>query len=223
MKLFNIKALVILLILGSCDVHYFNEPQPIDSKNIYTIPKKYRGIWIIDDLQAQKIEIEKNFYSIIENSQIIKELKTELDIDTSTYFIGNKIYHSDNNIPTRGFEYDIKNDSVVFEYLEINHIDFGQNIFLRKFTYGYLLNEKQKETESWWNIRFIDTRNNEGLIIREIGKEDIDKSDNISILHEDFHEYLVANLTKQDLQNFIDNGGFSDTLFFLKYSDKIKN
>ena len=40
---------------------------------------------------------------------------------------------------------------------------------------------------NWWNIRFIDTRNKEGVIIREIDNEDLNKNDNFTIC--DFNEY----------------------------------
>ena len=222
MKLIALSSLIICMMLSSCNDYYFNKPQPVDSKNTYTTPKKLRGTWYTDDNKLSTLTIGKDFYTTIEKLQL-KESKTKLDSDTNTYFIGNKIYYLEDSKLKGGFDYVIKDDSVIVEYLVIKSDELGQNAFLRKFNYGYILNLKHEEMINWWNIRFIDTRNKEGVIIREIDNEDLYINDNFTILHEDFNEYLIANWTKYDFQNFIDNGGFSDTLFFLKYTEKIKN
>ena len=222
MKLNALSLLFICIIFSSCNDYYFNNAQPVDSKSTYTTPNKYRGTWYTDDSKLNTLTIGKDFYTMIEKSQL-KESKTKLDLDTNTYFIRNKIYHSEDGILKGGFTYVIKDDSVIIESSEIKRVELGQNAFLRKFDYGYILNLKHGEMNDWWNIRFIDTRNNEGIIIREIDNSDLKKNDNHVILHEDFSEYLIANWTKHDFQNFIDNGGFSDTLFFLKYKEKISS
>jgi len=222
MKLIALSSLIICIMLSSCNNYYFNTPQPVDSKNTYTTPNKSRGTWYTDDNKLNTLTIGKDFYTTIEKNQW-KESKTKLELDTNTYFIGNKIYYSEDSKLKGEYDYVIKDDSVIVESIEIKRVELGQNAFLRKFDYGYILNLKHKEMNNWWNIRFIDTRNKEGVIIREIDNEDLNKNDNYTILHEEFDEYLIANWTKHDFQNFIDNGGFSDTLFFFKYTEKIKN
>ena len=221
MKLIPLSLLFTCIAFSSCNNYYFNKPQPVDSKNSYTIPNKYRGSWYTDDKKLKTLTIGKDFYKKSEELQF-KKSKSKLDSDTSIYFIRNKIYHTEDGKLNGGFNYIIKDDSVIIETNEIKLVELGQNAFLRKFDYGYILNVIHGEMNNWWKIRFIDTRNKEGIIIREIDNEDLKGNDNHVILHEDFSEYIIANWTKNDFQNFIDNGGFSDTLFFLKYKEKIK-
>jgi len=222
MKVNVLSLLFICIIFSSCNDYYFNTPQPVDSKNTYTTPNKYRGTWYTDDNKLSTLTFGKDFYTTIEKSQL-KESKTKLDLDTNTYFIRNKIYYSEDGKLKGGFNYVIKNDSVFVKTSEIKRVELGESAFLRSFDYGYILNLKHAEMNDWWNIRFIDTRNKEGIVIREINNKELDSNDNHKILHEDFSDYIIADWTKQDIQNFIDKGGFSDTLYFLKFSERIKN
>ena len=75
----------------------------------------------------------------------------------------------------------------------------------------------------WWNLLFIDTRNKKGMTVLRLDREDLNKIENYEMLHEDFSNYFIAKWTKKNLQYFIDNGGFSDMICFLKYKEKIKN
>jgi len=227
MNINTLIGLFILTLLSSCNNYYFNAPQPEDSKNSYTIPNKYRGTWYLDKNKSTKLTIGKDFYRTTEREQMIKS-KAKMDLDPKTYFIGNKIYYSEGDkYESRellgGFNYVLKGDSVIVEFTEINHIEFGQNAFLRKFEYGYILNSKHAKMNDWWNLLFIDTRNKKGMTVLRLDREDLNKIENYEMLHEDFSNYFIAKWTKKNLQYFIDNGGFSDMICFLKYKEKIKN
>ena len=112
-------------------------------KIIYTTPKKLRGTWYTDDNKLSTLTIGKDFYTTIEKSQL-KESKTKLDLDTNTT-TGNKIYYLEDSKLKGGFDYVIKDDSVIVEYLVIKSDELGQNVFLRKFNYGYILNLNMKK------------------------------------------------------------------------------
>ena len=146
-----------------------------------------------------------------------------MELDSNFYFLNNKVYSKEIGSVEGGYNYVIKNDTIIIDVIDIELIEYGENAFLRKFNYGYILNLKHKTMNNWWNIIFIDTRNKEGIIIRDLKGEDLEKNINCEILHEDFSNYLIANWAKGDIENIIDNGGFSDTIMFLKYDKKIKN
>ena len=116
----------------------------------------------------------------------------------------------------------IVGDSVRIDVVEVDLVELGQSAFIRELDHGYILNKQHEQMNNWWNIRFIDTRNKEGVVIREIGNEDLNENYNHTVLHEDLDKYIIAKWTKNDLEKFIDSGGFSDTLLFLKYADRIK-
>lgn len=222
MRLNTLNLILICILLGSCDNYYFNNPQPVNTKNTYTVPGKYRGIWQADKDGSTTITIGKDFYYITEKGQEM-ESKAEIDADSDLYFLKNKIYYTEDGHLKGGYNYETKGDSVLIEILETNRVDFGQNAFLRKFEYGYILNERHPDMDDWWRIYFVDTRVKNEIAIRDINKKDLEKRDNYSILHEDFSDYLIADWTKDDIQKFIDEGGFTDTIYHLKHRRKLKN
>ena len=224
----GIKLIIICLAFSSCTKYYFSNPQPIDSKNMYSIPKKYVGSWqlatnTVDNVSSlDSLVIGKNYYKYITKSKL-KESKSVMELDSNIYFLNDKIYTNMDGSLEGGYNYVIKDDTVIIDAIDIELIEFGENAFIRKFNYGYILNIKHKKMNDWWHIKFIDTRNKEGIVIRELAEEDLEKINNLDILHEDFSNYLNANWSKVEIEDLINNGGFSDTTLFLKYDEKIKN
>jgi len=51
--------LSLIFLLSSCARYFFSEPQPVDAKNLYVFPKKFRGSWVMD---RDTLIIGKDFY-----------------------------------------------------------------------------------------------------------------------------------------------------------------
>lgn len=205
----------------SCEMHYFNNPQPVDSKNSYKIPSKFRGTWDLDDDNSNILTVGKNYYKHITKS-ISKMSKKKMSLDSTVYFIGDKVYINDGEILEGGYDFKVKNDSILIDEMDVQIVEFGHKSFIRKFEYGYILNIQHEKMNNWWQIRFIDTRDKDGFKICDIGEDDLTDNLNHKILHKDFTNYIIANWSKQDFIKFIDKGGFSETAYFLKFDEKIK-
>lgn len=220
--------ILISLVLSSCTDFYFSKPQPIGVDNTYSVPDKYIGLWRLESSDSDRessidsIFITKNYYKRISRSET-KESKSVMESDSNIYFLNNKVYTKESGDLEGGYHYIIKDDTVIVDVVDIELIEFGENAFLRKIDYGYILNLKHEKMEDWWNIKFIDTRSKEGIIIKNLRKEDLAKNKDYKILHDDFDNYLIANWSKEYVQGFINKGGFSDTTMFLKYNERIKN
>lgn len=225
------KTLLILAIcasFSSCTVYYFSEPQPIDTKNIYKVPKKLTGSWYINSdnkkggNEVDSLVIGETFYSRITKS-MVKEPKDTIDLDSNIYCINNKIYSNKTGKLEGGFNYQVIGDSIAIDVVENETVELGKKAFLRKIEHGYILNLNHKNMNDWWEIRYIDTRNKESIIIRELGADDLKQNNNHQILHDDFDNYIVAQWSREQIQEFINNGGFSDTTLVLKQSEKLKD
>ncbi len=219
----NIFVLILICsFLSSCTVYYFSEPQPVDSKNTYKIPKKFRGSWHLnnEDDNKDSLSIGKNFYHRTTES-LHKESKQVLEKDSNTYFINNEIYHNENGKLEGGFSYEIQDDSVIISVVKNELIEFGKKAFLRKIDYGYILNINHEEMTDWWEIKFIDIRSKESFVIRELSEKDLENEKDYMTLHSDFEKYIIAKWSREKMKNFIDIGGFSDTTLILKYKEKL--
>lgn len=221
----RIVVLVSLFLVSitfiSCEMYYFNEPQPDDSKNIYRIPNKLRGSWDLNDDNSSILIVGKDYYKLITKSST-KMSKNKMDLDSIYYFIGNKVYAKDGEILEGGYVFEVQNDSIIIDEIEVEIVEFGQKAFIRKFDYGYILNIQHGKMNDWWHIRFIDIRDKEGFKICDIEEGDLSNDSNHKILHKEFTNYIIANWSKQDFKKFIDSGGFSETAYFLKFDEKIK-
>lgn len=217
-------SLLLCVTLFSCAEYYVSEPQPVDGKNITKIPNKLRGTWVIDqkdDLGRDSIIIGKSYYKKFSIGDMIIG-KEELARDTSTYYIGEKIYNSTDEGLEGGYTYRMEGDSMIINTVDLDLVDLGEGAFLRKVDNGYILNEQNDKMYDWWSVRFIDTRSEKGILVRGLRAKDLQLSSKTKPLHEDFEHYIIASWTRQEMDEFIRKGGFSDTLIILKNKDKLK-
>ena len=219
----NYKYLFLLLpfILVSCETYYFNEPQPIDSKNIYKTPKKFIGFWDIKDPDevVGSINIGENFYHLVTKGKETMA-KSKFDSDTNTYIIDDKIYFKEDGSLKGGFNYSLNNDTIIINTIENELVEYGQKAFLRKIDYGYILNTNHEHMLDWWEIKFIDVRDKEKIVIRGIDENDVQKFPTHKPLNKQFKEYIKAKWSANEMIEFIDRGGFSSTLLELRYDEK---
>lgn len=224
MKVYCLIAICLTFV--SCSDYYFSEPQPVDSANTLKVPKKYRGTWNIGDNNsnehAESLIIGESYYKLVDHYRA-KESMANLELDSSIFFIDNKVYVTEDGELEGGYDYTIEGDSIIVDVKEIEIVEFGEKAFLRKIDYGYILNLQHEKMKDWWKIMFVDTRNPDRVLIRALTSEDLEKEERHRILHEDFSEYIVAQWSIEQIQKLIDNGGFSDTSVVLSEDNKVQN
>ena len=139
--------LISLVLLTSCleNSPGFLEPQPADSKNLNSFPKKLHGKYRIDD--EENLTITK--YSIMQwGSSPISMSMTEIDTNDMLVLKNDSLFDLESNerilVVTR-------NDSV-FGTISWNDTAFyfSENFILRKLKTNYLLNEYTKD--SIWKV-----------------------------------------------------------------------
>jgi hypothetical protein len=230
LKLAVMKHIYLFLLLPvvflSCTVYYFNEPQPVDSKNIYKMPIKFIGSWYIKDSMDlmredfDSISIGKNSYHLITRDQV-RETRNDIDSDSSIFIMNDKIYYTEDGMLNGGYAFYWSNDTVIINTVENELVELGKKAHLRKIDYGYILNTNHDKMIDWWSIKFIDTRDKENMVIRCIKDEDVEKFPSYNILSKDFNNYIEAKWSAGEVNEFIDKGGFSDTVLILKYSEEL--
>jgi hypothetical protein len=120
---------------SSCTDYYISSPQPIDSKNIYTLPKKYTGTWRLNELKGggpfvfDSLIIRKDYYKRISRTEMIVPTN-EIEMDSNIYFLNGKVYSSESGSLEGGYNYITINDSVVIDVLDIKLIEFGLGVQL---------------------------------------------------------------------------------------------
>ncbi len=228
MCLYVCLALLGALLFGSCTIYYFDKPQPIDINNTYKLPNKYTGSWYIKDSLNEassnwdSISIAKSYYHYI-TRETYKGALSEFETDTSVLIVDNKMYVKENGTLTAEYAFESDGDSMIVYIEDSDLVEFGSNAFLRQIDYGYILNTRHEHLDDWWELKFIDLRNEDRLIVRGIGDDDIQYLPPHKSLHNDLSEYLIASCSAEEIKAFVDNGGFSNILLTLAYSQRLKN
>lgn len=212
----------ILPFIFSCERVYISTPQPVDSKNIYSFPEKYRGVWAGEENTV--MIIEKDIFRYIQKNDT-KVPKHE--IDSSSYILkDHHIYVIDKEERelSKGFPYKIINDTVVFQEQEVYEIELGNNAFLKKVKKNHILNTKQEN--QWWELILLNKDTNGNIIVCLLDIKDLNKFTNYEHIHSfkpeyDRYDYIEANWTKKELLEMLDQGMFSDTLFILDVNNRI--
>ena len=214
-----LKFILCCMLLSSCATYYFHQPLPTDAENIYVIPKKFRGTWK-DDVKHTSLDIGKDYYKRTETIPVSYS-KSEFESDSGYFFIDDKVYRIRESAPEGGYSFYFKNDSIFINTEQINYVQLGENAFLRKIDYGYILNLRNEKMKDWWSATFIDVRNKTGVAFRELREGDLEKNGDYKLAHPKLKTFIIADWKQEDIERFIDKGGFSDTVEFLNYGNKI--
>lgn len=174
-KLYNGCAFILLLtIVCSCSNAYFDQPQPVNARNLKKIPKELRGIWTgSDDSKiCDSIIIDKTSYIHIQHyDEIIS--KTEMETSQEYKIVNDKIHYKnkdDDEMYKNGFDYIFKNDTFFMKGRYILY-DFclSDSVILRKAKETYVCSIKKG---NWWELYLIQkVKNGEIKISYPEGKE----------------------------------------------------
>lgn len=164
--------LTIVLSTTSCTTHFFNEPQPVNTKNSKRMPRELAGEWRNDE-DKEIHHIDKTTWT-----------KTKFDS------LGN----------ITGKEVTSLSDSLIIKRVK-------RNYFINKL-----------EENGFWVV-YLGKKSNKHFLIKGIGKADslaiktILKLTPDSIADDHEYYYNNAKIDKKQMLDFVENGGFTDTLF----------
>ena len=220
------RLLSIVLFFGmgflfvSCDQFYFSTPQPIDAKNLNEFPNESRGSWTDN---GDSIVIGRdNFISVEYNEK--KVAKKEVEASSRYKLKGNKVYVVDDKKglkAKRGFPYVLKRDTIFYKEAEVFELKLGSETFLRKGDGVYVLNSKHGA--NWWEIFIVDLNDPETIITRYLNADDMDKINNLKTIHVAENQYfLEATWSKNDINELLRKGVFSDTILILQRKKNLK-
>ena len=193
----------------SCTNALFDQPQPVNAKNLKNIPKEFRGIW---NDNRDTIIIDKSYYMHV---SFLDEHITKAEIDTGKDFkmVNDKLYLTVEDPNIKDFQYIQKNDTFFYTVRYISNLFcLSDSVLLRKAKHSYVCSVKRG---NWWELFVIQKKKNgeiqiyypDGKILKENQlKYSINFLDTVKIKTEDklyFHAELDADFFDKNINNNI--------------------
>ncbi|MCY2686011.1 hypothetical protein [Salinimicrobium sp. TH3] len=220
MKLKPLFIFSLLLLMVSCSGVYVSDPLPVDSKNIYSFPAKYRGVWVIEE---DTIIIKKD---IIRSLEAEKSKLSTKELDSSYIIKDNKIYliGDPKKEISRGFPFKVIEDTIYFLEKYVMEYPLGTNTFLRKIKNDHIVNIK--EQNQWWSTVYLKKDSHGTIHFCLLDIEKLESLSNHKKIYSYMHkygqyDYFELKWTKKELLDMIQKGVFSDTLMVLELQDRI--
>jgi hypothetical protein len=150
----RVHFLLFIFTLVSCTSVYFDQPQPVDSKNLKGIPKEIQGKWdhgsykagiIIDGSACHFINYEERVFP-----------KSEIGTSGEYKIINDRIFSVESNYNT-GFPYEMLNDTIYFTERTEEIIELSDSALLRPAKNCYVFNFRKGD---WWEICIIQKARN---------------------------------------------------------------
>ena len=149
-KLVLMAVLVLLTTLMSCTSVFFDYPQPVNSKNIESVPVEIQGYWTDASNYKESIKIDQTSFrkTSTEQNQIYKP-----EADTSRHFriTDTEIYLLSEN-KDKGYPYRLSNDTIYYDQYHEETFVLSDSVLLRRAKNCYVLNTRKN---NWWEIFFI--------------------------------------------------------------------
>jgi len=208
--------ILLLMIAASCTVIYFDQPQPVDARNLKKVPKALRGQWTkTSESDSSLIRIDKTVYFFSQVSHYKLPLSS-IQSSVKYRLLENKIYNLEEDT-TRGFPFRLTNDTVFFSENSDNIIILSDSAVLRKGKNCYLLNLK---TALGWEIYMFRKGTGGKLYVDYLLKNDLFKLMDlypVSVLDSTREDTLVfrARLKAKHIPELINADG-SGTLWELR-------
>jgi len=178
---------ILLMIASSCTVIYFDQPQPVDARNLRKVPKALRGMWVkVSESDSSIIQIDKTKYSFREVSYYRMPLSS-IESSAKYKLLDGKVFNFEEDAH-RGYPYQLSNDTVFFSEFSEGIITLSDSALLRKGKGCYLLNLKN---ELGWEIYML-RRGTGGKIYMDYPI----KSDLFNLLHR--YPVSVLDSTRED-------------------------
>ncbi len=212
---FIAAVFLIFSLISSCHTVYYSNPLPVDSRNIYKIPRGYRGVWFIE---FDSIIIGKRNVSFI-SSQELKVAKSEVDTRKQYLWKDNLIYYIDSvKGLSAGFPYVLLNDTFYYKERTLTNMPLSPTTVLRKVHGGYLLNLSgtvlEMEIGGWHQSYYLEKLSDEEFILSGIDYKTIAGIQGADLVYQtEYDHYYNAAWTKKEMDSIIKLGYFSDTIF----------
>jgi hypothetical protein len=172
---FIVRIAFMLPMIVSCENVFFDQPQPVDSKNLISVPKELQGIWgaewTAECKTRDSIIIDKTSYRNITNECYFIS-NDELNNSEKYKIMDGKIYlfYRDD---TLSYRYNKLNDSTIcYNKRHEELIPLSDSAILRKARKCYILNLR---TDNWWEIIIIQKKENGEIMINYPFADDLIK------------------------------------------------
>ena len=167
------KLIICLLIVSGCaegNSVFFEQPQPLNEKDLKSIPLRLRGEYIsLDNNQKLIVDREK---MILDRYYNFMEHKDSLEIDSTNIHIDNDVrYYEDED----GFSYSLKlhADSVSIEFVQSDTLFYlSEKTKLRSWKSNYFLNTSAGEDK--WEVIMVQFKRG-NLYLSEVAPAEFNK------------------------------------------------
>jgi hypothetical protein len=142
-------SILLIIIICSCSNALFDQPQPVNTKNLKKIPKELHGIWNND---SDTIIIDKSSYTHI---VVYEDHITKAEVDTSrdVKMVKDELFLTNEDTNIKDFNYILKNDTFFYTTRSIGNLfSLSDSVLLRKTKETYICNVKKG---NWWELFII--------------------------------------------------------------------
>lgn len=204
--------LFIIVFISACSQHYFDQPQPVDGKNVYGFPQPFRGIWTDG---RDSLVVGKFYFANIEYKNISMPY-TKADTTTYAIFKNNKVYPFDSlsqKIMGTGQAFEIRNDSIHYLTRDVLEVQLGKRAFLRQVGEQFVLNVKGEN--EWWELFLMGITDQQKVVVTYPDLDQMLDQQIYPVLSSSDEDYFEVAWTTKQFSQLIENNIFSDTLLFI--------
>lgn len=197
-------------VFFSCTYPYFNQPQPVATKNLKKVPRELWGAWIYE---KDSIIIDKYSFTHVVNSFDQSEIsKSEMELSDDYQFVNGKIFYVGGVMSYHAAcDYVLKNDTFNLTGRTVNQFNLSDSVLLRKTGKLYVFNIQRG---NWWEILVLGKEKNGEITIYAVNAE---------TLRDDMERFHVQSDSSYVLKKQVNNDQDSIICFNAAFNKRFFN
>lgn len=192
------------------------------------------------------IIVSKKFYQESNTSEYY--LSREYIDSDSGLVIRNGLIYDMSEDSTEGYPFIIRSDSMFVQIHDVKRVDLDDSAVLRRLTKNrFILSYTNSDHEEWWNLYLIERMKDGTIVCREVSRKHFEhelgllsnatgidstqlrwqniQGSEFELQDNKFYKenrFIKADINAAALNEFIDMGGFMDTIMILKPENRIE-
>jgi hypothetical protein len=198
-------VLLTAFLWTSCKIVYFEQPQPVNVRNLNSFPKSMRGVWLSNGSDTVLISAHE--------IKVFQYEEFNLDVHSLERLGGsirnNKLFFKPDSVVS--YTFSLRNDTIIYRIPQVQRFVISDTMLVKPLGRNLIMNSR---TEGHWAL-LLAIPHRDVIEFKSLNEDDLTLLKTLVPVHIKKKEgkddiYCQADVSRKTMKLFVRRGGFSE-------------